>query len=331
MVIAVALLASATGVSPADAVPAFPPERPTRVLILGDSVLKGTVGQYGRRLAGRDVTIDAVVSRTTAASADRLAQLGSDWDVVVVLLGYNDGGSARAFQPEATSILDQLAAVPRVVWLSLHEVRPGYRAVNQFITGQLARRPNLRTADWNAVCNANPGSLAGDGIHPRGAGPGLLADLVTAEVTQAEADRVAEAQAATAAAAEAARQQAEAQALVDLAAAQQQAAFEAALLAQQQADAALAAQHEAIVAWEQRQAMVAAQRAVAQRRVAASARRVQRIGLAVARVSDVSAPADHRTETGVVAGLAVLAVTGIGAGAVLGTRRRRSVPARARS
>jgi hypothetical protein len=344
-VVVVAFLATTGGAAPAGAASAFPPLRPTRVLILGDSVLKGTVGQYRNRLAGRDVTIDAVVSRSTSASADHLARLGSDWDVVVVLLGYNDGGSARAFQPAATRILGQLAAVPRVVWLSLHEVRPGYSAVNQFITGQVARFPNLHTADWNAICNANPGSLAGDGIHPRGAGLGLLADLVTAQVTQAETDRATALQAMGAAAAETARQQADAQAVLHQAAArqkadadaaalaqQQKADADAAALAQQQADAALAAQHEAAVAWQQRQAIVAVraaeQRAGARRHAMVASRRAQRIGLAVARTSAVGSAPKHRGEVGLVIGLAVLAVAGLGAGTIVGTRRRRPAQAR---
>ena len=166
----------------------FPPARPTKVLILGDSVLAGAASRYGPALPGRDVTVDSVVNRTTGQGADVLARRGSDWDVVVVLLGYNDGSSPSAYQPAANRILDQLSQVPRVVWLSLHEVRPAYVGVNQFLRAQATRRPNLRIADWNAVATANPGALAPGGIHLNGLGAQIMAGFVAQQVEQAEQD-----------------------------------------------------------------------------------------------------------------------------------------------
>jgi lysophospholipase L1-like esterase len=168
---------------------AFPPQRPTKVLILGDSVMAGAATRYAGLLPGRDVTIDAAVNRTTGQGADVVAQRGSDWDVVVVLLGHNDGGSPGVYQPAANRLLDELAKVPRVYWLTLHEVRPYYVGVNQFLRDQAAHRRNLRIADWNAVANQHPEGLAADGLHLNGTGAGYMAGLVDAQVIQTEDDR----------------------------------------------------------------------------------------------------------------------------------------------
>lgn len=166
--------------------PRFPPVRPTRVLVLGDSVMKGAAPVYATKLPGREVIVDAEVNRSTGQGAEVVAKVGADWDVVVILLGHNDGGSPGAYQPAARRILDQLRGVRRVVWLTIHEVRPYYPGVNQYIASLQQTYPNLRTADWNAVAAANPGALAGDGLHLNGTGAQLMADLVAQQVKLAE-------------------------------------------------------------------------------------------------------------------------------------------------
>ena len=149
----------ALGLAPAPA-SAFEPLRPTRVLVLGDSVMKGAADRYAGALPGREVVVDAEVNRTTSQGADVLAGLGSDWDVVVVLLGHNDGGSPGAYQPAVRRILDQLRDVRLVSWLTIHEVRDYYPGVNQYVAGLQGEYPNLRIGDWHAVAASNPGAVA---------------------------------------------------------------------------------------------------------------------------------------------------------------------------
>lgn len=192
VIVAVTALASVTQ-APAVAAPAaeraaaFPPDRPTKVLVLGDSVMKGAEAQFAPALPDRDVTVDAEVNRSTGQGAEVIARRGTDWDVVVILLAHNDGGSPGVYQPAANRILDQLATVPRVIWLTLHEVRPYYRDVNAFLRDQADRRPNLWVADWSAKVDATPGAVAGDGLHLRGPGQALMANFVAASVVAAEA------------------------------------------------------------------------------------------------------------------------------------------------
>jgi lysophospholipase L1-like esterase len=156
------------------------------VLVLGDSVIKGAVPALPAALPGREVVVDAEVSRSTGASADALDRLGTDWDVVIVLLAHNDGGSPGAYQPAYDRILQQLADVRQVSLLTLHEVRPYYRDVNAHLRSLPAAHRNVRVADWNAIAAASPGALAGDGLHLNGEGARLMAELVSAEVRWAE-------------------------------------------------------------------------------------------------------------------------------------------------
>ncbi len=200
-VLVVALAVGSAAPEPTAASPAFPPVRPTRVLVLGDSVMKGAVAQYAAKLPGREVVVDAEVNRSTRQGADVVNRLGTDWDVVVVLLAHNDGGSPAVYQPAVRSILDQLRGVRRVSWLTIHAVRPYYPDVNHFIAGLQGAYPNLRIGDWNAVAAARPEAVAGDGLHLTGTGADLLSDLVAEQVQGAElewnADLVKLAQATT--------------------------------------------------------------------------------------------------------------------------------------
>jgi len=182
-----ALVAGLPGVTDArPSSPAYPPVRPTRVLVLGDSVMKGAEAAVIGALPGREVVFDAEVNRSTGTGADIVAQHGTDWDVAVVLLGHNDGGSPGVFQPAARSIIDQLRDVPYVSWLTIHEVRPYYPDVNHYIAGLESEYPNLHVGDWNAVASANPGGLSGDGLHLNGTGASLMAGLVTQQVEAGE-------------------------------------------------------------------------------------------------------------------------------------------------
>lgn len=159
--------------------------RPTRVLILGDSVMLGAASRYPVHLPGRAVTVDALVNRSTGQGAELIARRGADWDVVVILLGHNDAGSPGAYQPAAQRILGLLAGVPRVAWLTLHETRPTFAQVNRFLRAQPATHPNLWIADWNRTISQHPEATSSDGLHLRGTGPDLMAGFV-ADIVRAQ-------------------------------------------------------------------------------------------------------------------------------------------------
>lgn len=186
LVAAFTVVAAATASSGPAA--AFPPTRATRVLALGDSVMEGAAGAIPAAVPGREVVVDTAVSRSTGATAAAAAGHGTDWDVVVILIGHNDGASPGVYQPPYRRMLDQFATVPRVVVLTLHEVRPYYGGVNAFLRDEASRRPNVRLSDWNDAVNRQPGATAGDGLHLTGSGAQLMARLVSEQVLVAEVE-----------------------------------------------------------------------------------------------------------------------------------------------
>lgn len=197
--VAVALLA---GVAPSSAAPSTsadsaaapapsresssPSERPTRVLVVGDSVMEGAAAAIPAGLPGREVLVDTEVSRSTKASVNSAVGQGTDWDVVVILLGHNDGGSPGVYQPPYRRLLDHFADAPQVVVLTIHEVRPYYAEVNQFLRAEAADRTNVRVADWDATVSQTSGATVSDGLHLTGSGTKLMAGLIADRVVTEE-------------------------------------------------------------------------------------------------------------------------------------------------
>ncbi len=150
--------------------------RRSRLLVIGDSVVLGTYDQIPRALPGWDVKVDATVSRSTEAGLDALRVDGTEWDVVVVELGANDGGSPAVFRPRVDALLGALAPVPQVVWLTIHEARPYYAGANDVIRGAVAAHPNASVGDWNAAIQ--PADTGEDGLHLTPAGSAHMANFV---------------------------------------------------------------------------------------------------------------------------------------------------------
>ena len=71
-----------------------------------------------------------------------------------------------------------LDGVPYVVWLTIHEARTYYKSDNDVLRQKATQYPNMRIADWNAVANATPGSMVGDGLHLTNTGGAAMATLV---------------------------------------------------------------------------------------------------------------------------------------------------------
>ncbi|MBA3281590.1 MAG: hypothetical protein H0U29_05120 [Acidimicrobiia bacterium] len=187
--VAVGLVAAAVPSSSAPVVgapTAFQSERPTRVLAVGDSVMEGAAAAIAAELPGREVLVDTEVSRSTSSSAEAGAGHGTDWDVVVILLGHNDGGSPGVYQPPYRRLLDHFADAERIVVLTIHEVRPYYAGVNRFLRDEAAARSNVQVADWNATVSGTSGTTAGDGLHLSGRGAQLMAGLIADQVAEAE-------------------------------------------------------------------------------------------------------------------------------------------------
>jgi lysophospholipase L1-like esterase len=157
----------------------LPPRRVSRnVLFVGDSIADGAEPDLTAALSTWTVTFDAVVGRPSiggVAPAAAAASLRPGPDVVVVELGTNDADPA-AFEANLRTILTSLAAVPLVVWQTVHSPQPAAIEVNAAGRRVAATFPNVAIADWNAF--VPPAALSSDGVHPLPDHEGLMAKLV---------------------------------------------------------------------------------------------------------------------------------------------------------
>jgi lysophospholipase L1-like esterase len=150
--------------------------RPAAFLV-GDSVMLGAAAAIPAAMAPWDVVVDAAVSRSTLAGLEVLrARAAEVHDVVVVQLGTNDGADTALFEQRVRAVMDHLAGVALVVWLTTREARPYYAASNEVVRRVVGSYPNGVVADWARL--APPGAVYADGLHLRPEGAAAMAALI---------------------------------------------------------------------------------------------------------------------------------------------------------
>ena len=157
-----------------------------RVTLFGDSVAAALAypGKARATLAkGLDLQVDAKVCRRLAETGcpyrgDRPASVlslvetpsASLGDVVVIDVGYNDdpGGYGR----DIDRVMEALArqGVTTVIWVTMQERRPLYRATNAAIQSAAKRWPQIRIADWDDASKTRGSWFVDDGLHLSNAG-----------------------------------------------------------------------------------------------------------------------------------------------------------------
>ncbi len=130
--------------------------------LIGDSILDGASTELTQRLAGWQVTIDAVVGRSSYEGVPIAQALSPVPDVVVVELGVNDHDLA-AFTANATQILDAVKTARFVVWVSPHAPDTVTDEIDRAVTRLVATLPNGSVADWNTAIPLD--QLNSDGVH----------------------------------------------------------------------------------------------------------------------------------------------------------------------
>ena len=161
----VVLLAAANG-SPARA--QSEPAAVQEVLIIGDSIAVGTMPYLDEMLADRNLTWDAVNGRTTPggllALRDALREV--EPQVVVSILGTNDGPDPRRFTHRLRRMLRDLAPNTCVIWSAI--VRPArkgrYVALNQALRAEAVRDRRLVVINWDRAVQRGTVHLR-DGLH----------------------------------------------------------------------------------------------------------------------------------------------------------------------
>lgn len=154
--------------------------QPRRVVVVGDSIILGAQSAITETFhqIGWEVSFDAAVSRSTSAGAAAVAAHGPELtDTLVVSLGANDSGNTELFRRRVEEVLAAAGATPRILWLTIPEVRPYYGPANQVLRDAATTHPNLEVVEWH-VAATNPGMTSSDGLHLTPAGARAMAFLV---------------------------------------------------------------------------------------------------------------------------------------------------------
>jgi len=158
------------------------------VLIVGDSIAVAAESKLHARIGDDyDLAIDAEESRATSAGPDIVSEAtsASAVDVLVIELGYNDGGNAGVFSSRVNAVL-AAANADVIIWLTLREDERNtfdYGPANGVLVSKTVTDPRLRLLDWNQVSQDDDN--VADGIHLTSQGSTLFTDVVQSAVATA--------------------------------------------------------------------------------------------------------------------------------------------------
>ena len=169
-------------------------DAPPRVTMIGDSVATSIAYTSDARTilaAGIDLRLELAPCRRVGQEScsydgvrlltvtDLVPTLGDALGrTVIVAVGYNDFEPAYAGNIEDALAGLRKAGVTRVLWLTLHEERPAYAAMNGAIHAAATHHPELTVVDWQLYSRSHPDWIQPDGIHLRGDGSVAMATLV---------------------------------------------------------------------------------------------------------------------------------------------------------
>lgn len=167
--------------SPAAAPPAAPTAPPLpaavagpRVFALGDSVMLGAATALSETIG--NLELDAAVSRQVSEGIGILnwrRDNGMLGEVVLIHLGTNG-----KFTPDdLTAMMDVLAAVPRVILMTVN-VPLDWEGPNNEVIRSASAYPNVVVADWKSVAAGHPEIFGDDGVHVGTDGGSYYAGLV---------------------------------------------------------------------------------------------------------------------------------------------------------
>ncbi len=151
------------------------PPAPIPKLALGDSVMLGAATQ----LSADGFLVDAIESRAFVNGLDTVQQLneqGRLGDVVVVHLGTNG-----PIEPsDMTAMMEALAGVPQVLFLTIDVPRDYTAGNNALIYDTVSTYPNAALLDWAGLDDTCPGDcFYSDGFHLRPDGQIYYATLIS--------------------------------------------------------------------------------------------------------------------------------------------------------
>jgi len=150
---------------------------PVGALIVGDSILDGASPTLSEVLPAWELTVDAVVGRSSSGGISVVESSFATPDVVVIELGTNDHDPG-AFRANADRILAApvVSVADLVVWVTARNPDDANPAINRQIVEVMAALPRGVVADWDRFVPAE--ALNGDGVHPAAGQEHVFADFV---------------------------------------------------------------------------------------------------------------------------------------------------------
>jgi hypothetical protein len=149
---------------------------PPTVALIGDSILDGATPALESMLTAWQLSMDAVVGRSSSGGIpSALALASAPPDVVVIELGTNDH-DATTFRSAADQIVAAASGSQLVLWVTAHNPDIAIPGVNREIRAVMAGLPNGAVADWDASVPLD--ALSSDGIHLLGGQEAVFADFL---------------------------------------------------------------------------------------------------------------------------------------------------------
>ena len=180
-----------TTTSTTTTLPAEPVITDNRVYLVGDSITESISSRYSGAVCdalnplGWDVTVDAVMGRQTADAVQSLrAHLGDVGQVMVVLIGHNDGIDPTSYKAQLDRLIALVPDVRRIYLLTNYQFEKGRDRMNAVLQQEAAADgtggpdDRIELVDWNTVVSGVKGAIRQDGLHLTSIGQEALAGTI---------------------------------------------------------------------------------------------------------------------------------------------------------
>jgi lysophospholipase L1-like esterase len=171
--------------------PTAPVITDNRVYLVGDSITESISSRYSGAVCdalnplGWDVTVDAVMGRQTADAVQSLrAHLTDVGQVMVVLIGHNDGIDPKNYRAQLDRLIALVPDVRRIYLLTNYQFEKGRDRMNAVLQQEAAAdgtgEPDdrIELVDWNTVVSGVKGAIRQDGLHLTSIGQEALAGTI---------------------------------------------------------------------------------------------------------------------------------------------------------
>ncbi len=179
---------------PAESVAAHPEVTDDRVYLVGDSITESIASRYSGVVCdaltplGWNVTVDARQGRTTGEAVQSLrANRSRVGEVVVVLIGHNDGIDPEGYRSQIDRLIGLVPDARRILLLTNYEFERGRDRMNDALRlvagadGDSGPNDRIQLVDWNtAVDEIEDDAIRGDGVHLTTVGQNALATVIAA-------------------------------------------------------------------------------------------------------------------------------------------------------